>query len=328
MPRSWRPAATQVALRKRADCLRAVRDFMHERDVLEVQTPVLSKAQNPEPNIATFVAHPLASEARTPPALHLRTSPEFPLKRLVAAGYGDVFEIGPVFRAGEMGARHEPEFTMLEWYRVGLDEYGLAKEVIDLIEALAPRFGRSFRVEQTTYREFFHRAIDIDPWRDDDESLRRALGEACPAGRLDRDDLLDLVRSFLIEPKLPRDQLTVVQDFPPSQAALATLGHRNGLEIARRFEVFVGSFEVANGYFELTDANEQRRRFVAQNTARGERGVPVVPLDEDLIQALEAGLPACAGVAVGFDRLLQSLAGTDRIAAAMAFASGDDRSPA
>lgn len=327
MPRSWRPTATRVALMQRADCLRAVREFMHERGVLEVQTPVLSKSQNPEPNIATFVAHPLATEASTP-ALHLRTSPEFQLKRLVAAGYGDVFEIGPVFRAGEMGARHEPEFTMLEWYRAGLDEYGLAKEVIDLIEALAPRFGRSFRVERTTYRKLFRDAIDIDPWQDDDESLRHVLGEACPAGRLDRDDLLDLARSFLIEPQLPIDQLTIVQDFPPTQAALATLGHRDGIEVARRFEVFVGSFEVANGYFELNDATEQRRRFDAQNQVRSERGDSVVPLDEALIQALEAGLPACAGVAVGFDRLLQALAGTDRIAAVMALAAGDDRSSA
>ncbi|UPG88390.1 EF-P lysine aminoacylase EpmA [Luteibacter aegosomaticola] len=305
-------------LRLRAATYARIRAFFAERGVLEVETPILSAAGNTDPNIQSFHTRFSGHVDAGPAQRWLRTSPEFPLKRLLAAGLGDCYELGRVFRDGEAGGRHNPEFTMLEWYRVGWGDAKLAREVIDLLEKLLLEAGRTFDIVETTYRGLFRDALGIDALTDPVEVLQSAAADIHVNGEgLTRDDWLDLLMTHRIQPTFTRDRVTVVSDFPASQCALARIRHDDP-PVAERFEVYVGKYEVANGYHELNDPAEQRARFERDNTVRGERGQHDVPLDENLLAVL-GGMPDCAGVALGVERLLMVLADTDRIADVLAY---------
>ncbi|MGY4516073.1 EF-P lysine aminoacylase EpmA [Lysobacter sp. HA18] len=319
MDAAWQPSATPEALRLRASVNRRIREFMAERGVLEVETPVMSRAGNTDPNIASFAVEFSGRTDGAPRTRWLRTSPEFPLKRLLAAGIGDCYELGRVFRDGEAGGRHNPEFTMLEWYRTGIDHIALAREVADLIERCLSLVGRTACVDETTYGALFHAHLGVDAHRDDVETLRGALGDVRidPDG-LTRDDWLDLLMTHRIQPTFAADTIHIVHDYPASQCALARV-REGDPPVAERFEVYLGALELANGYHELTDAAEQRRRFDADIVRRNMHGAPNVPRDDALLDALANGLPDCSGVALGVDRLLMALLGTSRIADLLAF---------
>lgn len=308
------------ALVLRAALYRLIRDFFAERGVLEVETPILSEAGNTEPNIESFTAAFNGPAAARPGPRWLRTSPEYPLKRLLAAGVGDCYELGRVFRNGEAGRHHNPEFTMLEWYRIGWDHLGLIDETVALVQAALAMVGRTARLRSLTYRELFVQALALDPFGAPIEDLGVPLaGFGIRGEGLTRDDWLDLLITHRIQPAFPADQITVVRDWPASQCALARI--RPGTPpVAERFELYLGSYELANGYHELTDAAEQRARFEHDRVRRRERDQVEPPLDERLLAALGDGLPACAGVALGIERLLMQLAGTDDIRRVLAFA--------
>lgn len=309
---AWMPSAQRDAVRLRAWINRLFREFFHARGVLEVETPILSACGNTEPNIASFhtefSGHGDAGARRR----WLRTSPEYPLKRLLAAGVGDCYELGRVFRNGEAGGRHNPEFTLLEWYRVGWDHLRLLEEAVELVNAALALVGRTAALRITSYRDVYQDVLGLDPFEASDEQLRAALGEEMidPSG-LSRDDWLDLLMTHRIQPGFPDDVMTAVHDWPASQAALARIrgGHP---PMAERFELYLGSFELANGYHELCDADEQRQRFENDLQRRTLRGDVLPPIDSALLAALPL-LPQCAGVALGVDRLLMALLGTDRI---------------
>lgn len=308
------------ALVLRAALYRLIRDFFAERGVLEVETPMLSETGNTEPNIESFTAAFNGPAAARPGPRWLRTSPEYPLKRLLAAGVGDCYELGRVFRNGEAGRRHNPEFTMLEWYRVGWDHLGLIEETVALVQAALAMVGRTAALRSLTYRELFVQALALDPFEAPVEDLSVPLaGFGIRGEGLTREDWLDLLITHRIEPAFPPDQITVVRDWPASQCALARI--RPGTPpVAERFELYLGSYELANGYHELTDAAEQRARFEHDLARRRQRGQAEPPIDERLLTALAEGLPACAGVALGIERLLMQLAGTDDIRRVLAFA--------
>lgn len=312
----WRPTASIEALRLRAGMLATIRAFFAAREVLEVETPLLASAPVTDPHLQALSCRyrgPGADEGRD---LYLQTSPEFAMKRLLAAGSGPVYQICKAVRDGEAGRRHNPEFTILEWYRPGWDHHRLMDEIDALLAAiLGTRPG-----ERLSYAETFERHAGFDPHREPDRALRArvaALGVRSAAG-LGRDDLLDLVLTHLVEPRLGHCQPSFVSDYPASQAALARV-RPGDPPLAERFEVFVEGLELANGYHELTDPAAQRQRFERDLEARRAAGLPEVPVDERLLGALEHGLPDCAGVALGLDRLLMLAAGTRDIADVLAF---------
>ncbi|MCE4298708.1 EF-P lysine aminoacylase EpmA [Xanthomonas hortorum pv. vitians] len=307
-----------AALQLRARLNAVIRAFFAERGVLEVETPVLSEAGNTEPNIDSFSTRFSGHVDAGASLRWLRTSPEYPLKRLLAAGVGDCYELGRVFRNGEAGGRHNPEFSMLEWYRVGWDDRALAQETIALVQQALALVQRQARVQALSYRDLFLQQLGIDPLLDPIETLRAPLHNIAidPAG-LTRDDWLDLLMTHRIQPSFASDTLTVVHDWPASQCALARIRH-DSPSVAERFELYLGAYEVANGYHELNDAQEQRARFLRDNAVRAARGLQQLPLDERLLAVLSQ-LPDCAGVAVGVDRLLMALRGTAQIADVLAF---------
>ena len=245
----------------------------------------------------------------------LQTSPEYAMKRLLAAGSGPIYQVCKAFRAGEAGGRHNPEFTLLEWYRPGFSLAELIEEVADLARAV---LGNTLH-RVVTYRELFRQYLGIDPFLVDAEEL-----EGFARARLDysggaetRDTWLDLLLTHLVEPQL--EGLVFVHDYPASQAALARLREKDGVTVAERFELYVDGLELANGYFELIDPAEQRARFEADNRTLASRGEPARPIDEQLLAAMEAGLPSCAGVALGLDRLLMKKLGAERVQDVLSF---------
>jgi lysyl-tRNA synthetase class 2 len=312
------PAHAHAALHLRARLYGLLRAFFAGRGVLEVETPILSAAGNTDPNIESFTTTFSGHVDAGARGRWLRTSPEFPLKRLLAAGVGDCYELGRVFRNGEAGGRHNPEFTMLEWYRVGWDHRRLAEEVVDLVQSALGLVGRQARVHTCSYRDLFLQELDLDPLTAPLDALRRPLaGSGIDPDGLTRDDWLDLLITHHLQPAFPRDRITVVHDYPASQCALARI--RPGQPpVAERFELYLGPYELANGYHELNDVQEQRRRFESDNAVRRERGQCEVPIDERLLAVL-GSMPGCAGVALGVERLLMCMAGTDAIAEVLAF---------
>jgi lysyl-tRNA synthetase class 2 len=312
----WRPTASLESLRVRAAVLAKIRAFFAEREVLEVETPLLAAAPVTDLHLlalATRYRGPGADDGRV---LYLQTSPEFAMKRLLAAGSGPIYQLCRAFRDGEAGARHNPEFTILEWYRPGWDHHRLMDEVDDLLQAVLD----TAPCERLTYAEAFARHAGLDPHGAPEAELGgrvESLGVADPRG-LRRDDLLDLILTHEIEPKLGTRGTTFVHDYPASQAALARV--RDGEPpLAERFEVFLDGVELANGYHELVDPHEQRRRFEDDLEARRAAGLPEVPVDDRLLAALEHGLPPCAGVALGVDRLVMLAAGCSEISDVIAF---------
>jgi len=308
----WRPSASRLAIEARARLLADIRAFFSTREVLEVETPMLSRAGNPDPAIAGMRTEAL-------PPLFLRTSPEFPLKRLLAAGLPDCYEMGRVFRAEERGAWHNPEFTLLEWYRSGWNYLQLAAEVIELIRHCAGGRFDDWAVEHITYRELFLRETGLDPLHADETDWEmQALERNIHAEPMEQQQWQDLMLTHVIQPALDPESITVVFDFPPEQAALARI-RQEMPPVAERFEVYLGQSELANGYQELIDAQEQLERFERDNRLRKIRGEPPAPIDDRLIEALRHGMPDCAGVALGVDRLLMRLLDLEAIDAVLAF---------
>jgi lysyl-tRNA synthetase class 2 len=298
-----------------------MRAFFAERGVLEVETPAFSRGGNTEPNIAPFQLEFSGRTDGAPRTRWLRTSPEYALKRLLAAGAGDCYELGRVFRDGEAGGRHNPEFTMLEWYRVGWDHRRLAEETAELVRTALALVGRDARLVHVAYRDLYRDRLGVDPFLAPEGELRVALGDVAvdPQG-LVRDDWLDLLMTHRLQPTFDPGTMFAVHDWPATQCALARLRRGDdGIAVAERFELYLGPAELANGYHELTDAAEQRARFERDLAVRAVRGAVQPPLDDAFLAALTAGLPDCAGVALGVDRLLMAMMGTDRIADVLAF---------
>lgn len=311
--------ARHAALRLRAQLYRLVREFFAARAVLEVETPVLSRAGNTDPNIESFTTGFSGHRDFGPGERWLRTSPEFPLKRLLAEGFGDCYELGRVFRNGEAGRRHNPEFTLLEWYRVGWDHRRLLRETAELVQAALAARGRAAALTSYTYRALFVDYLGLDPFGATLDELAAPLAEfsIAPAG-LVRDDWLDLLLTHRIQPQFAPDRITAIYDFPPSQCALARIRGSGESAVAERFELYLGPYELANGYHELNDAAEQRGRFERDNARRHERGLRKVTLDEHFLAAVQY-LPDCAGVALGVERLLMCLAPSDDIRDVIAY---------
>jgi lysyl-tRNA synthetase class 2 len=313
----YAPRATLDTLRQRAAILSTIRTFFATRNVLEVETPALSPAGTPDPALesVTAIVHSLGARPQ-----YLHTSPEFAMKRLLATGSGDIFQICRVFRDDELGRWHQPEFTLLEWYRIGWDEQQLMTEVEALLGAVLISGGepapRSVRLRYADAVESALGARPDAPTTLIVERLRAHGVDVPPA--LPHDAVLDLAFSTVVTESFDSTALTFVYDYPASQAALARL--KPGVPpVAARFEVFARGIELANGFHELTDATEQRSRFEAELATRRRTGRPAPPIDEDLLAAI-AQLPSCAGVAVGVDRLAALATGHNDVASVLAFA--------
>ena len=308
----WRPSAGLGALRDRARLLALIREFFAERGVLEVETPAMSHAGASDIHIASLATH-----ARDGRRLYLQTSPEFAMKRLLAAGSGPIYQVCRAFRDGESGRLHNQEFTLLEWYRPDFDEHALMDELDALLIRL---LGTGSSTRRMTYRQACVEFGDFDPFEASTPMLlEHAGGRGLRVAQEDageRDLLLDFLFSHVVQPAL--QGRVFVHDYPASQAALARV-RASQPPVAERFELFLDGIEIANGYHELADAVEQRRRFNADGRAREDRGLEQMPMDERLIAALEHGLPDCAGVAVGLDRLFMIAAGETGIEAVIAF---------
>ncbi len=315
----WRPTAARAALELRARQLAWLRDFFARRQVLEVETPVLGRHGITDPNIDSVQAAPAPLAGFSGPGW-LQTSPEYHMKRLLAAGSGAIYQVSRVFRDGERGRRHNPEFSLLEWYRPDFDDVALMDEVADLVCGWL----ELPRPTRLSYREAMQRYAGVDPFTVDD----RALAACCEpwvgqqlASELDRDACLDLIMSHQVEPALAQISPVFVCHYPASQAALARVSRLDGMTVAHRFELYVDGIELCNGYWELTDAAEQLRRFRADNQRRRTCGKPEMALDQSFLAALKAGIPPCAGVALGLDRLLMLKAGVADISRVLAFPS-------
>jgi lysyl-tRNA synthetase class 2 len=312
----WRPNAPIHNLRARARVLAQVRHFFAERNVLEVETPVLSRCAVSDPFIdsleVSFGFRPGVEDER----LYLQTSPEYAMKRLLAAGSGDIYSMAKVFRNGESGRRHNPEFTMLEWYRQGFDDRQLMAEVDALLRSVIP----NLEVSYLSYAQLFESELGLDPHTASLEQLQRVCREHvdAPFEDDDRDTWLNLLMSHVLEPRL--QGAVFIHSYPASMAALAQVREdERGRSVAARFELFVNGIELANGYHELTDAAEQKRRLQADQQQRAAMGLPQRPLEQRLVQALEAGLPDCAGVALGVDRLVMLALGAEGLDQVVSF---------
>ena len=314
----WRPAATPELLRLRAETLAAIRRFFTGRGVLEVETPLLAPATVTDIHIDSIPAQvELAGRAQS---RYLQTSPEYAMKRLLAAGAGACYQICKSFRQGDAGKLHNPEFTLLEWYRPGFSLEQLMDEVESLLRGVMPDLMASQRIPRLSYREVFQRHLEIDPHRIEPEALRRLTRERLPVdtAELDATDCLQLLLGQVIEPELPK--YCFVYEYPAAQSALAKITpDREGEPVARRFELFCNGMELANGYDEETDGKILRERFERDRERRAELGRPVPAIDEKLLAALDHGLPPCSGVALGVDRLLMLRSGAKSINEVLAF---------
>jgi len=313
----WRPTANRERLALRAAMLAATRDFFAVRRVLEVETPLLVNAGVTDVNLRPI---PVTLDGR---ALFLHTSPEYAMKRLLAAGSGDIYQLCRVVRGDERGRLHNPEFTLLEWYRSGLGFDPLIDEVSALLDRLAKAAGYDGRsLRKIRYREAFEQVLGIDPLSISLTALvKLAIDHGLDRGaaaELGRDALLDFLMGVVIGPTLGKNEWLAVTHYPASQAALAKLDPLDP-RLALRFEVYADGIELANGFEELADAAEQRARFDADNRERAARGLPLIVIDERLLAALAAGLPHCSGVAVGFDRAVMVASGAQRIDDIIAF---------
>lgn len=312
---AWQPSASRAALESRARQLSFVRGFFAQREVLEVETPVLGRYGATDVNLDGIHARVTAG-ARA--GGWLQTSPEYHMKRLLAAGAGSIYQVSRVFRDGEQGRRHNPEFSMLEWYRAGFDHVMLMDEVSDLV---CGWLGCQ-RPETMTYQDALARWAGVDPFAATDDQLRKRCEQWLEPGQLaglERDGCLDVLMSFAVEPNLGRGTPVFITGYPASQAALARVSRIDGLETAHRFELYIDGLELCNGYWELTDPDQQRQRFEADNRLRQRSGKTDMAMDKAFLAALEQGLPECSGVALGLDRLLMLKLGVDDIREVLAF---------
>jgi lysyl-tRNA synthetase class 2 len=316
--KDWKPTAAHKALHLRARLNTMIRKFFAERGVLEVETPVLSAAGNTDANIESFSLEFRGPVAAGPGVRWLRTSPEFFLKRLLAAGVGNCYELGRVFRNGEAGRLHNPEFTMLEWYRIGWTHHQLMDECAELVRDAMRLAGRSVSVRESSFRQLYHDSLGLDPLTASEAELRAPLAVFdINAEGLTRDDWLDLLMTHMIQPTIPANRVLMGYDYPKSQAALARI-RQGDVPVAERFELYLGPLELANGYRELGVPEEQRERFGRDLSRRQKRGAVQPPVDERLLAALPA-MPDCSGVALGVDRLLLAMLGSERLPDVLAF---------
>lgn len=311
---AYAPSASLAALQQRAAVRQKLRRFFEIREVMEVDVPVIGDATVTDVFIESIGLQVNGRDA------FLQTSPEFYMKRLLAAGAGNIYYLGPAFRQDESGRNHRPEFTMLEWYRTGFDDRALQAEVVALLRSLAP----SVAIGSYSYGAVFEQRLNLCPHRATSTQL-----QALAHQHLDFDfalsgksAYLDLLFSHCIQPSLPAG-VSLVYDYPSDLCALARLApdEQGCFEVAKRFEVFWDGLELANGYWELTDAAEQRRRFTRDLEVRRRQGLPEPKVDRRFLSALTAGLPDCAGVAMGVDRLLMGLSGATDLAQVMPFAN-------
>lgn len=315
----WRPTASWETLKIRADMLKRIRAFFAERDVLEVETPLLAHAGVTDLHLHNATTRLHGPGLPKPTTFYLQTSPEYAMKRLLAAGSGAIFQIGKVVRDDEISRRHNPEFTLLEWYRPGFTDDDLIAETDLLLQALLG----TATADVLTYQEVFLQVLHADPLTSEGLGIVRAelesrgYGDALAADE-EPDVVLQLAMSVLIEPVIGQNKPCVVKNFPASQAALAKI-HGSDPRVAHRFEVFYRGLELANGFWELTDANQQRARFEEDNAQRVARGLEAQPVDERFLAALTSGMPDCAGIAVGFDRLVMLKTGASSIEQVLTF---------
>lgn len=300
--------------------LQGLRAFFAEREVLEVETPCMARSSICDPHLHSFNTRFIGH------TLYFQTSPEFFMKRLLATGSGDIYQMARVFRDDESGSRHNPEFTLLEWYRQGLDHHQLMDEIERLLTQLTEHLGSGLnarKISRLSYQQAFIEVLDIDPLASTTDQLQQIAEQRAidvPVGMAmdDKDMWLDWLISQAVAPAFAKDGFTFIYDYPASQAALARISSQDS-RLAHRFELFYGDLELANGFYELTDAHEQRQRFMQENLNRLALGLPEMPLDEYLLTALEQGLPECSGVALGLDRLLMVLLGKNHISEVLSF---------
>jgi len=315
----WQPSATIPVLRARAGMLARIRAYFAAQEVLEVETPVLSAAAASDPAIESIAAVTAGGARR-----YLQTSPEYAMKRLLAAGFGDCYQVCPVFRDGESGRRHNPEFTMIEWYRLDFGVAELEHDVDRVLRVACAELRDFAPARAVSYRDAMRDCSGIDCATASVAEIRAALAshgiEPVSCDGWERDEWLDLLMGAVVGPRLGHDAPVFVHDYPASQAALARLRELpDGSQVAERFELYVDGLELANGFRELGNVSEQRRRFEQDQATRQRRGQAVRPLDERLLAALDAGLPDCAGVALGFDRLVMACHSLGDLGSAMAF---------
>jgi lysyl-tRNA synthetase class 2 len=320
----WKPTATREMLQHRAAVLTHARHFFLDRGVVEVDTPMVVNA----PVTDVHIHSAKVEFADNPRPFFLHTSPEYAMKRLLAAGSGDIFQICHVVRGLERGRIHNAEFTLIEWYRIGYTLDRLMHEVETLVRTLLSEVAFSLTSEQLSYEEAFLRELQLDPFTASMDELANAASRvgftggsqpgAQPGPGAQRDELLELLMGTVIGPKLGQSSLTFIYNYPASQAALARV---NPLDprTALRFELYCKGVELANGFQELACADEQRERFERDNDERLRLGLPTYPLDERLLAALESGMPECAGVALGFDRTMMLAAEVDHIDSVLPF---------
>lgn len=293
-------------LRSRAELLAKIRHFFKRIDVLEVETPILSQGGNPDVYIESFSSLTKSPEGEQ--VLYLQTSPEFAMKRLLAAGSGSIYQICKAFRNGEQGRLHNPEFTLLEWYRLGFDHHQLMQEVEELLVFLG-LISPENSIKKMSYQALFEHYVGVNPHTvTTDELINSVHEQAIPfhAGslsELDKDDMLALILTHIIEPAIRNEGFVWVYDYPASQASLARLSD-DPVPVAERFELYAYGIELANGFNELIDADEQSRRFEHECLQRERRGMQAIAIDPNFVKAMRSGLPRCAGVALGFDRLV------------------------
>ncbi|HEY0211131.1 elongation factor P--(R)-beta-lysine ligase [Acerihabitans sp.] len=315
---SWQPSAPIANLLKRAVVMTQLRRFFTDRGLLEVETPAMSQATVTDIHLVPFQTQYVGPGAAQGLPLYLMTSPEYHMKRLLAAGSGPIFQIGRSFRNEESGRHHNPEFTMLEWYRPHYDMYRLMNEVDDLLQQILD----CDSAETVSYQQVFIRHIGIDPLSADKAQLCEAAAKLELSGintaDEDRDTLLQLLFAMGVEPHIGRDKPTFVYHFPATQAALAEISTEDH-RVADRFEAYFKGIELANGFRELTDAAEQRQRFAQDNRKRAALGLPQQPMDENLLAALAHGIPECSGVALGVDRLVMLALKAGSLAEVIAF---------
>jgi len=313
----WQPSASIKNLLTRAKLIEEIRRFFTDRGLLEVETPVLSEFGVTDVHLATFSTEFISPFGEQSKTLWLSTSPEYHMKRLLAAGSGPIFQIGKVFRNEEAGNRHNPEFTMLEWYRPHFDMYRLINEVDDLLQQIL----ECPPAESMSYQFAFQQYVGLDPLSADLAELveKAKKHQLMGAENENRDTLLQFLFSAVVEPQIGQEAPVVVYHFPASQAALAQISSED-LRVAERFEFYYKGLELANGFHELSDAREQLRRFQQDNLQREKMGLPVRAIDTRLLSALQAGIPNCSGVALGVDRLLMIAMGAEHIKEVISFA--------
>ncbi|MDQ8039587.1 MAG: elongation factor P--(R)-beta-lysine ligase [Rickettsiella sp.] len=314
--KTWQPSASLESLHIRADILNRIRHFFAERKILEVDTPLLSQATVTDKHLHSFQTDYCFANPKQKKTLYLQTSPEFAMKRLLAANSGPIYQICKAFRnQGESGRVHNPEFTMLEWYRPGFNHHDLMDEIEELLTVFSYPTAQRF-----TYFELFQRFLEINPHYATIRQLKQTAKRfelTTDLFNMERDDWLHLLMTHYIEPNLPHHPV-FIYDFPASQAALARI-RAGDPPIAERFEVYIKGLELANGFHELGSPSEQRQRFLNDLKQREKMAYNTVPIDEHLLAALEHGLPNCAGVALGIDRLIMLVAEKNTIDEVIAF---------